>query len=47
VNTHGRTGFETFSKRKAVFHQSRLNGLEALPPALRPRFEALARWLMR
>jgi len=44
---HGRAGFETFSKRKAIFHQSRLNGLKLFRPPYGPRFDALARWLMR
>ena len=29
---HGREGFETFSKRKSVFHQSRLSGTALLRP---------------
>jgi len=35
------------TKRRAVFHQSRLNGLKLLRPPYGARFDALARWLMR
>jgi coniferyl-aldehyde dehydrogenase len=44
---HGRAGFDTFSKRKAVFHQSRLNGLALFRPPYGPRFEALLKLLLR
>ncbi len=44
---HGRAGFETFSKRKAVFHQSRFNALKLLRPPYGARFERLARLLTR
>jgi coniferyl-aldehyde dehydrogenase len=44
---HGRAGFDTFSKRKAVFRQSRLNGLKLFRPPYGPRFEALMRFLVR
>ncbi len=44
---HGRDGFETFSKRKAVFHQSRLNGLKLFRAPYGRRFEALVRFLLR
>jgi acyl-CoA reductase-like NAD-dependent aldehyde dehydrogenase len=44
---HGRAGFETFSKRKAVFRQSRVNGLKLFHPPYGARFEALARWLFK
>ena len=44
---HGRAGFETFSKRKAVFFQSRLNALKLLRPPYGARFESLARLLLR
>jgi len=44
---HGRAGFETFSKRKAVFFQSRFSGLKLFRPPYGPRFEALARFLFR
>ena len=44
---HGRAGFETFSKRKAVFFQSRFSGLKLFRPPYGPRFEALAKLLFR
>ena len=44
---HGREGFETFSKKKAVFRQSRLNGLKLFRPPYGRRFEALVRLLLR
>jgi acyl-CoA reductase-like NAD-dependent aldehyde dehydrogenase len=43
---HGRAGFDTFSKRKAVFYQSRLNGLKLLRPPYGSRFEKLFRLLV-
>jgi coniferyl-aldehyde dehydrogenase len=44
---HGRAGFDTFSKRKAVFRQSRLNGLALLKPPYGKRFRAVVRLLLR
>ena len=44
---HGRAGFATFSKRKAVFHQSRFNALKLLRPPYGARFERLVRLLTR
>ncbi len=44
---HGREGFETFSKRKAVFFQSRFSGLKLFRPPYGRRFEALAKFLFR
>jgi hypothetical protein len=44
---HGREGFRTFSQRKAVFRQSRLNGLKLFRPPYGARFEALVRFLLR
>ncbi len=44
---HGRAGFETFSKRKAVFHQARINGLALFHPPYGRRLESLLRWLVR
>jgi coniferyl-aldehyde dehydrogenase len=44
---HGRAGFETFSKRKAVFFQSRFSLLKLFRPPYGARFEALARFLFR
>ncbi len=44
---HGRAGFETFSKKKAVFFQPRLNGLRFLRPPYGARFAALVKFLAR
>jgi acyl-CoA reductase-like NAD-dependent aldehyde dehydrogenase len=44
---HGRAGFETFSKRKSVFFQSRFNALKMLRPPYGARFEALMKLLSR
>jgi len=44
---HGRAGFEAFSKRKAVFHQPRINALKLFRPPYGERFERLMRFLMR
>jgi acyl-CoA reductase-like NAD-dependent aldehyde dehydrogenase len=44
---HGRAGFETFSKRKAVFFQSRLNGLKLFRPPYGKRFDRLLALLLR
>ncbi|MBC8023260.1 MAG: coniferyl aldehyde dehydrogenase [Burkholderiales bacterium] len=44
---HGRAGFETFSKGKAVFHQPRWNLLGLFRPPYGPRFERLMRLLAR
>jgi coniferyl-aldehyde dehydrogenase len=44
---HGRDGFETFSVKKAVFHQSRVNGLKLFRPPYGARFEALVKFLSR
>jgi coniferyl-aldehyde dehydrogenase len=44
---HGRAGFETFSKHKPVFHQSRFNGLPLFRPPYGARFEALVKLLLR
>ena len=44
---HGRDGFETFSHRKAVFHQSRFNGLKLFRPPYGKRFETLLKILAR
>lgn len=44
---HGRDGFETFSNRKAVFRQSRLNGMGLFRPPYGKRFESLVRLLLR
>ena len=44
---HGRAGFDTFSKRKAVFRQSRLNAVGFLQPPYGGRFAALLKLLLR
>jgi len=44
---HGRAGFDTFSKRKAVFRPSRLSALKLLRPPYGARFEALLKLLLR
>jgi coniferyl-aldehyde dehydrogenase len=44
---HGRAGFDTFSKRKAVFFQPRLNLLGLFRPPYGPRFERLMKLLAR
>lgn len=44
---HGRAGFETFSKRKAVFFQPRLNALKLLRPPYGARFRTLMKLLLR
>ncbi len=44
---HGRAGFETFSRRKAVFHQPRFNLLGLFRPPYGPRFERLMRLIAR
>jgi acyl-CoA reductase-like NAD-dependent aldehyde dehydrogenase len=44
---HGRDGFDTFSQRKAVFRQSRLNGLKLFRAPYGKRFESLVRLLLR
>ena len=44
---HGRAGFDTFSKRKAVFFQPRLNLLGLFRPPYGPTFERLMKILAR
>jgi len=44
---HGRAGFETFSKRKSVFRQPRLNLLGLFRPPYGRRFERLMRLISR
>jgi coniferyl-aldehyde dehydrogenase len=44
---HGREGFEAFSKRKAVFRQSRLNAMGLFKPPYGKRFERLVDFLLR
>jgi coniferyl-aldehyde dehydrogenase len=44
---HGKFGFDTFSKLKPIFHQSRFNGLFLFKPPYGKRFEALVKFLMK
>jgi coniferyl-aldehyde dehydrogenase len=44
---HGRAGFETFSKRKAIFFQTRFSGLKLFRPPYGERFDALLKFLLR
>ncbi|MDP1611449.1 MAG: coniferyl aldehyde dehydrogenase [Sulfuritalea sp.] len=44
---HGIEGFRTFSKQKAVFYQSGLNGMSLFNPPYGALFERLTRFLMR
>jgi acyl-CoA reductase-like NAD-dependent aldehyde dehydrogenase len=44
---HGKIGFDTFSKLKPIFHQSRFNGLSLFKPPYGKRFEALVKILMK
>jgi acyl-CoA reductase-like NAD-dependent aldehyde dehydrogenase len=44
---HGRDGFLTFSKQKAVFRQSRLNAMGLFKPPYGARFERLVDFLLR
>jgi acyl-CoA reductase-like NAD-dependent aldehyde dehydrogenase len=44
---HGRAGFDTFSKAKPVFYQSRINGLKLFRPPYGRRFKAMMKYLSR
>jgi acyl-CoA reductase-like NAD-dependent aldehyde dehydrogenase len=44
---HGKSGFETFSRMKPVFHQSPLNGLSLFKPPYGRRFESLIKFLLK
>ncbi|HEX9390687.1 MAG TPA: coniferyl aldehyde dehydrogenase [Usitatibacteraceae bacterium] len=44
---HGKYGFDTFSKQKPVFYQSKLNGLNLLKPPYGERFNAMIKWLLK
>lgn len=44
---HGKFGFDTFSKLKPVFHQSRFSGLFLFKPPYGKRFNALMKILMK
>ena len=43
---HGREGFETFSHKKAVFHQSRFNAARLLLPPYGDRIDKLLKMLI-
>jgi acyl-CoA reductase-like NAD-dependent aldehyde dehydrogenase len=44
---HGQWGFDTFSKLKPVFRQSRINGMALFLPPYRPLMRRLLRWMKR
>ncbi|MCX7144989.1 MAG: coniferyl aldehyde dehydrogenase [Sulfuritalea sp.] len=44
---HGIEGFKTFTKQKAVFYQSRLNGMSLFNPPYGALFERLTKFLIR
>jgi acyl-CoA reductase-like NAD-dependent aldehyde dehydrogenase len=44
---HGIEGFKTFTKQKAVFYQSRLNGMSLFNPPYGALFERLTKFLLR
>jgi len=44
---HGIEGFKTFSKQKAVFYQSWLNGMSLFNPPYGALFERLTKFLIR
>jgi coniferyl-aldehyde dehydrogenase len=44
---HGSEGFKTFSKQKAVFYQSGLNGMSLFNPPYGALFERLTKFLIR
>lgn len=44
---HGRAGFETFSKKKSVFFQSRFSSLKFLRPPYGPMADRVIRYLLR
>jgi coniferyl-aldehyde dehydrogenase len=44
---HGQAGFDTFSKQKAVFRQSRFNAMGLFKPPYGKRFERLVSFLLR
>jgi coniferyl-aldehyde dehydrogenase len=43
---HGKEGFDTFSHRKAVLHQARVNGRWLTAPPYGRRIERLLDWLL-
>ncbi len=44
---HGRDGFDTFSKRKGAFRQTRLNAMGLFKPPYGKRFDRLVSFLLR
>ena len=44
---HGKYGFDTFSKLKPIFYQSKFNGLNLLKPPYGKRFEAMIKLLLK
>jgi coniferyl-aldehyde dehydrogenase len=44
---HGQWGFDTFSKLKPVFRQSRVNAMALFLPPYRPLMRTLLRWMKR
>ena len=44
---HGKYGFDTFSKLKPIFYQSKFNGLNLLKPPYGRRFEAMIKLLLK
>lgn len=43
---HGREGFETFTKKKSVFYQSRINGMSLFRPPYKERIDFVLRTLL-
>ena len=43
---HGREGFETFSKKKPIFYQARLNGAGLLRPPFGKTLDLALRFLL-
>ena len=44
---HGKYGFDTFSKLKPIFYQSKFNGLNLLKPPYGKRFEGMIKLLLK
>ena len=44
---HGKSGFDTFSKLKPIYHQPALNGLHLFKPPYGKRFESLIKFLLK
>ena len=43
---HGKEGFDTFTKKKPVFYQSRINGLSLLKPPFKERIDFILKFLL-